>query len=150
VHLLFAGEHQVVYESFYEQCRDLLDRHRDRLTSVGLLRDAQQLADFYAMCDVFALPSRTDCLASVQVEAMLAGTPVVAADIPGAREVVQRTGMGRLCRPHDPDHLAEALLDVLRDRERYVRPPGHIRAEYDPARSVSEYEALLRSTIAAS
>ncbi|TEU08071.1 MAG: glycosyltransferase [Anaerolineales bacterium] len=47
------------------------------------------------MCDVFALPSRTDCFPSVQIEAMMCGTPVVATNILGAREVVRVTGMGR-------------------------------------------------------
>ena len=148
VHLVFAGEHRVVYETFYEKCRGLLDRHRDRITSLGLLRDRQQLANFYALCDVFALPSRTDSLASVQIEAMLAGTPVVATDIPGAREVVQRTGMGRLCRPRDPEHLAETLLHVLGHREQYIKTRAHIRAVYDPHRSVCEYERLLLDMVA--
>lgn len=150
VHLVFAGEHQVVYESFYERCRDLLERHQDRLTSVGLLRDPQRLADFYALCDVFALPSRTDSLAGVQIEAMLSGTPVVAADIPGAREVVQRTGMGRLCRPGDPDHLAETLLAVLAERDTLVKPRDHIRSVYDHEQSVQEYDRLLTSIVAGS
>jgi len=147
VHLVYAGEHHVVYERFYDKCKGLIDRFGDRITFVGLLRDAQRLANFYAMCDVFALPSRTDCFASVQVEAMLSGTPVVAADIPGAREVVTRTGMGRLARPSDPDDLAAALLEVLRERGRFVKPRSAIRAIYDPDRAIGEYEALLRSML---
>ncbi len=62
---------------------------------LGLIVERQELADFYAMCDVFALPSRTNCFPSVQIEAMMCGTPVVATNIPGAREVVRVTGMGR-------------------------------------------------------
>ena len=42
---------------------------------LGLVLDPQRLAAFYAMADVLALPSRTDCHASVQVEALLAGVP---------------------------------------------------------------------------
>ncbi len=148
VHLVFAGEHRVAYERFFERCASLRARHRHRLTMVGLLREPQQLANFYALCDVFALPSRTDCLASVQVEAMLSGTPVVATDIPGAREVVQRTGMGRLCRPRDPEHLAATLLEVLGNRAQYLKPREHIRAIYDPDQSIGEYETLLRTLTA--
>jgi glycosyltransferase involved in cell wall biosynthesis len=145
VHLVFAGEHRVAYERFYEQCRDLIGRHRDRVTFVGLLRDPQQLANFYAMCDVFALPSRTDCFAAVQVEAMLSGTPVVASDIPGAREVVRRTGMGLLTRAEEPETFAAALVEVVRDRGRFVQPRGSIRAVYDPDRALCEYNSLMCS-----
>jgi len=84
----------------------------------------------------------------VQVEAMLSGTPVVATDIPGAREVVQRTGMGRLCRPRDPEHLAATLLEVLGNRAQYLKPREHIRAIYDPDQSIGEYETLLRTLTA--
>jgi glycosyltransferase involved in cell wall biosynthesis len=148
--LVYAGEHEVVYEHFYEQCRPLLDAARDRLTFVGLIRDRRRLADFYAMCDVFALPSRTDCFPSVQVEAMLSGTPVVAADIAGAREAVVLTGMGRLVKPRDPSALAAGLVDVLRERDRFVRPRPAIRAIFDPEQSIETYERLFSELAPAS
>ena len=145
--LLFAGETNVVYERFYDRCRPLLERHRDDLVMLGLLRDRQRLAQFHAMCDVLALPSRTDALAAVQVEAMLCGTPVVAADIPGAREAVKVSGMGRLVRPRDPAALAEGLIEVIRHREQFVKDHDAVRGIFDPERSVSEYETLLQSLV---
>jgi glycosyltransferase involved in cell wall biosynthesis len=145
--LLFAGEIDVVYERFWDRCRPLVERHRDDLVTLGLLRDRRRLAQFHAMCDVFALPSRTDALAAVQVEAMLCGTPVVAADIPGAREAVRVTGMGRLVRPRDPAALAEGLLEVLRDRPVFVKDHAAVRSVFDPERSVSEYETLLQGLV---
>ncbi len=147
VRLVFAGEHRVAYESFYERCKPLIEAHRDRVVMLGLITDSRRLADFYAMCDVFALPSRSDCFASVQVEAMLSGTPVVATDIPGAREVVKVTGMGRLVAPGDERALAEGLVAVLQHRDEYVKPWEHIRGIFDPEKAISEYEQLLGSLI---
>jgi glycosyltransferase involved in cell wall biosynthesis len=147
VHLVYAGEHRVAYENFFGRCRSLIDRYRDRITFVGLLRDPQQLANFYAMCDVFALPSRTDCFAGVQVEAMLSGTPVVSSDIPGAREVVMKTGMGLLARPADPESLASAVCEVMCDRARFIRPRARIRDAFDPEHALAEYERLMRSVV---
>ena len=141
--LVFAGETRVVYERFFARCRHLVERHRDHLVLLGLIRDRQRLAQFYAMSDVFALPSRTDALAAVQVEAMLCGTPVVASDIAGAREPVGLTGMGRLVRPGDRAALAEALVEVASQPERFTRSRDAVRAVFDPERSVCEYEALL-------
>ena len=143
VRLAFAGETGVVYEAFYRRCLPLIEAHRDRLAMLGLITDPQRMADFYAMCDVFALPSRSDCLASVQIEAMLCGTPVVAANIPGAREVVRVTEMGRLVEPRDPCALADGLADVLDDPARYYRSYEAIRATFDPDRAICDYEALL-------
>jgi glycosyltransferase involved in cell wall biosynthesis len=143
IHLVYAGEHRVVYETFYERCRRLVDDARDSLTFVGLIHDRQRLANFYGMCDAFVLPSRTDCFAAVQVEAMLSGTPVVASDIAGAREVVSLTGMGLLVSPRDPDALAAGIVELLRDRELRTKPRAEIRAVFDPDRSIAEYESLL-------
>jgi glycosyltransferase involved in cell wall biosynthesis len=147
VKLVFAGETDIVYERFYERCRHLVAGNRADLVMLGLIRDRRRLAQFYAMCDVLALPSRTDALAAVQVEAMLCGTPVVAADIPGAREAVRVTAMGRLVRPQDAAALADGLVEVLGHRERFIKSPGAVRAIFDPERSVAEYEALLRTLV---
>ena len=141
-HLVYAGEHHVVYENFFARWKHLIDTYRDHITFVGLLHDPQCLANFYAMCDVFALPSRTDCFPSVQIEAMLCGTPVVTTDIPGAREVIRVTGMGLLVEPRSPAALAEGLIEVLRNRACYTRSRAEIRAIFNPERTLDEYEAL--------
>ena len=147
VKFVFAGEHRVVYESFFERCRPLLDANREHVMMLGLIGEARKMASFYAMCDAFALPSRTDCLASVQIEAMLSGTPVVATNIPGAREVVRATGMGRLVEPRNERALAEGLLEVLANPHDYIKPRDHVRAIFGSEKSLSAYEALLQSMI---
>ena len=53
----------------------------------------------------------------VLVEAMAAGVPVVATDIPGYREVVRDGVDGLLVRPNDPEALAAAIGRVLAEPE---------------------------------
>ncbi len=142
--LVYAGETRVVYERFYERCLPLLRAHADRILELGLITDHQRMANFYAMCDVFALPSRTDCFASVQVEAMLCGVPVVASDIPGARQVVRLTGMGTLVAPQNPAALAEGIVTVLREPAAYHKPPEFIRQIFDAEVALNRYESLLQ------
>jgi glycosyltransferase involved in cell wall biosynthesis len=142
-HLLFAGE-SMDYEDFYERrCAGPMRTHGEHVTSLGLIRDRQRLADFYAMCDVFALPSRSDAFATVQVEAMLCGTPVVATDIPGARDAVLVTGMGVLVEPRSPSALADGLVRVLAAPERYRQHGARAREVFSAERAIDEYEALL-------
>jgi glycosyltransferase involved in cell wall biosynthesis len=142
-HFVFAGDSDIAYERFFERCRGLVEAQSGALTRLGLLRDRQQMADFYAMCDVFVLPSRSDFFAAVQVEALLSGTPVVSTDIPGAREVVRVTGLGRLVPPGDPVALADGVVEVLTNPAPYQPAPETVRAVFDPERSVSEYEDLM-------
>lgn len=147
VRFVYAGE-APWYEDFAARCRPLRDAAGDHVVELGLLTGPQRLADFYALTDVFALPSRTDCFPSAQLEALLAGTPLVATDIPGAREVVQRTGMGLLVPPNDPEALARGLLEVLAAPDRFVRPPESVRAVFDREASIDAYETLLRELAA--
>jgi glycosyltransferase involved in cell wall biosynthesis len=147
-HFVYAGETNVVYEDFFARCRPQFEAYRSSITSLGLLLDPQELADFYALCDLFAVPSRTDCFPSVQIEALLSGTPLVTTDIPGAREVVQVTGMGRLVKPGDPLALAEGFAEVLTHRERYRPTRETVRAVFDTGRTLDAYEALFESLAA--
>lgn len=143
VQLVFAGEPNVHYERFFERCRPLVAAAGERLTLLGLLRDPQRIADFHAMCDVFALPSRSEMMALVQVEAMLAGTPVVASDIPGARVVVRETGFGLLCPPESPQALAAALEGALRRREELRPDPALVARLFSPEEAIRRNEELL-------
>jgi glycosyltransferase involved in cell wall biosynthesis len=141
-HFVYAGQTRIPYEDFFERCARYLAPVQQNVTMLGLLAEPQKLANFYAMCDVFALPSRTDCFPLAQIEAMLCGAPVVATDIPGAREVVRVTGMGLHVPPRDTAGLAAGIIKVLTHRERYLRPREQIRSLFNVARCVQEFETL--------
>jgi glycosyltransferase involved in cell wall biosynthesis len=143
-HLVYAGEQHVVYDHFFERCLRLVQDQREHITLLGLLRDPQRMANFYHMCDVFVQPSRTDMMGLVQVEAMLCGTPVVASDIPGARVVVGETGFGCLATPGDPAALAQTIVHVLRNRERYKPSRGAVAALFSTDRALTQYEDVIK------
>ena len=46
-------------------------------------------------------------------EAMAAGVPVVASDLPGMASIVTETGCGVLCDPADPGSIAAAIRSIL-------------------------------------
>ena len=68
-----------------------------------------------ATLDVFVLPSRFEGFPLVLLEAMLAGTPVVAADVGSVAEAVLDGETGLLVPPGDPAALATAVRRLLAD-----------------------------------
>jgi phosphatidylinositol alpha-mannosyltransferase len=71
---------------------------------------------YHAASEVFVAPAvGQESFGMSLVEAMAAGLPVVATDIPGYREVVSDDVEGLLVPPRDPEALAAALLRVLRE-----------------------------------
>ena len=140
--IVFAGQHQIPYEAYWPRHQPLVDQYRDQLVFLGVVPSPREMADFYAACDVLALPSDTECFALVQVEAMLCGTPVVMTDTPGGRVPVQLTGMGKIVPCNDWGALGEAIVEVLRERDRFVRPAAEIGRHFSVEETVSRYEEL--------
>jgi glycosyltransferase involved in cell wall biosynthesis len=143
IQFAYAGERNVVYERFLDVCRPLIKPVESHILWLGLLTDPQRLADFYAMCDVIAVPSRTDNLPLVPLEAILCGTPAVITDIPGARMAVKVSQMGLLVRPGDEVALAGGLREVLTNRSHYIKPAAEIAGVFGLERSLDEYERAL-------
>ncbi len=63
--------------------------------------------------DLFVLPSASEGLANVWVEALACGTPVITADVGGAREVIATPAAGRLVA-RNPAAIAAAANELLR------------------------------------
>jgi glycosyltransferase involved in cell wall biosynthesis len=142
--LVFAGEYNIPYESTWAKHQDLVAQYREQLIFLGLLTDPQDMADFYAACDVVVLPSDTECFALAQVEAMLCGTPMVMTNIPGGRVPVQATGMGKLAQQGDWQSIGQAIVEVLHNRAAYVKPRSEIERIFSFQETVDRYEAVFR------
>ena len=78
-----------------------------------------QLHDWVAAADVVAMPIQASTLnhrlttPNKLFEAMAAGVPVVASDLPGMATLVTATGCGELCDPVDPASIAAAIRTIL-------------------------------------
>ena len=87
-----------------------------------------ELLDWIASADVVAMPIQPTTLnhrlttPNKLFEALAAGVPVVASDLPGMAPIVRETGCGVLVDPTDPMAIAAALREVL------ATPPDEMAA----------------------
>lgn len=78
-----------------------------------------ELARFYAEADILAAPATDGESFGVSLlEAMAAGLPIVAADLPGYRETLAGSGAAILYPADSPTQLAQALARLAADRPR--------------------------------
>jgi glycosyltransferase involved in cell wall biosynthesis len=94
----------------------------------------QELAKYYAACDLFASPAAQEHgVASVYLEALSCGKPVVACNSGGAPEAVIDGQTGLLVPPDDIEALTETLDRLIADpelRERLGRNGRQLVLDY--------------------
>jgi glycogen(starch) synthase len=106
-----SGTHEA---ELHKQAEDLgLMEHG---TFLGWIGD-DVLHSLYRISDLTVVPSIYEPFGLVALEAMALECPCVAADTGGLREVVPVEGAGLRFRASDPEHLAEAAIQVLGDEE---------------------------------
>ena len=110
---------------------------------LGFIPDADMPA-FFSNLDVLALPSlnSTESFGIVQIEAMTKGVPTVASDIPGVRQPVKMHSMGKIFPAGDAAALAGCLLEILGNRQAFIREPQPIQVQYLPDTIAESYERL--------
>jgi phosphatidylinositol alpha-mannosyltransferase len=122
VHVLVAGPGDV------DAVRSRLDDSlRSRVSLLGLVPDADK-ARLFASADVYCAPNTgQESFGVVLLEAMAAGTPVVASDIDAFRRVLDDGRAGRLFPVGEPEPLAATLAAVLTDPAERDRLAGRGR-----------------------
>jgi phosphatidylinositol alpha-mannosyltransferase len=111
-----------------ESLRLLTKQALARIDMRGAVENAEVPA-YHAACEVFVASAvGQESFGIAVVEAMAAGLPVVASDIPGYREVVTDGVDGLLVSPRDPEALAAGLVRILREPE-LAKPLGEAGRE---------------------
>lgn len=108
----------------------------------------EEMGKFYEGLDLFVLPSTNslEAYGMVQVEAMLCGVPVVASDLFGVRTIVQKTGMGVIVKKKDPEDLANGIIEVINNKEKYVKERAEILSVVGTKTCLSVFEKCFKES----
>lgn len=145
--VVYAGQHQNVmgeqayFDRLYPRIRTY--EQSGHWTFLGNLNPVQ-LSAVYSNLDVLTVPSlnSTEAFGLVQIEAMMNGVPCVASALPGVRQPVAMHGMGRIAKIGDPASLAESILEVLDEPQKFKGDIASITKSYDPDSIAQAYEKL--------
>ena len=107
--LIFAGEGTKLEEL---QKRVISDSLSDRVSLTGHLAQ-QELAELMANSYCLVLPSLTEGLGRVLIEAMACGLPLIGTEVGGIPELIEDKVNGLLIPPSNPNELALALDWIL-------------------------------------
>ena len=113
--------------------------------TVGFI-NGEDLRALYRDAAVIVVPSRQEAFGQTASEALASGTPVVAFDATGPRDIVDHLETGFLAEPFDSTELARGIDWVLSDEERLARLSERARsvaeARFDVDVVARQYRAL--------
>jgi glycosyltransferase involved in cell wall biosynthesis len=145
--ILYAGQYEDVMgeEEYALKLFPIIKKYqaKGQWRFLGVLNPSQ-MAAFYPNLDVLVVPSlnSTESFGLVQIEAMMNGVPVIASNLPGVRQPVSITGMGRIFNTGDTEDLAASLLSVFNDPDKYSGDPEAVASQFSPDNNAREYERL--------
>jgi glycosyltransferase involved in cell wall biosynthesis len=110
-HLSIAGVEQITFKSKFPHLAVRIPGHR--VSFCGRV-ERELLRRIMWTSDLLVLPSRSEALGVVLLEAIAAGLPVVASRVGGIPEIVTHQDIGELVYPDNTAELGEAIERQLR------------------------------------
>jgi glycosyltransferase involved in cell wall biosynthesis len=119
---------------------------------LGRLHDDLTLAILYSAADVMIVPSTQEAFGQTASEAMACGTPVVAFNATGLQDIVNHQQTGYLAKPFEAADLAQGIVWVLQDPERYQILSAQARQKakqnFTLGHQAQDYRSLLSEIVA--
>lgn len=127
-------------------------RTRGLETSVDLMGFVRNPFECYRSADLVCLPSHSEGMPNVLIEALACRTPVVSTDCPsGPREILDGGRCGRLVPVGDPLAMADAIEECLRDpapwREQAAAGCEFVGQTFSLSAGMARLERLIEETV---
>jgi glycosyltransferase involved in cell wall biosynthesis len=107
------------------------------------------VAALLSQIDILVVPSRMEAFGLVSIEALAAGTSVVASDLPGIREVLASAPDTRLVNAGDTTAFGAAAMELWQQngRRRSAAGRAYVAANFDIRRTVADLQELYAASV---
>jgi len=120
-------------------------------SSVKLLGFTKDVWSLLNTADMMAHPSHAEGMPAAVLEGMAASLPIVASAVNGLPEMIEHDYCGKLVAENDVQGFAEAVIDLIGDREQAARlgrmARHRIETDLSIGTAVSEVERLYRKIL---
>lgn len=117
---------------------------QDCVTLAGFVPD-DELCDHYNLCNVFAMPSKSEGFGIVYLEALACGKPTVGGDQDGAIDALCNGKLGILVDPDDVAQIASRLIEIVRGESLHpiIYQPEVLRRKVDEIYGFERFQEKL-------
>ena len=118
---------------------------------LGHLYDDMSLATVYSLADVMLMPSLQESFGQTASESLACGTPVVAFNATGLKDIVTHQQNGYLAKPYEVQDFAKGITWVLENADRHQKLSFYAREkaerEFNLPLQASRYSALFQEIL---
>jgi glycosyltransferase-like protein len=142
-------DHRPYRDRVLARARELGVEVGSDLVVLGTIAD-DDLTSWYHAAGAFVFPSVKEGWGLAVLEALAAGLPVIATDIPVFREYLVQDESARLVPPGEPEPLAKALISIIEDeelRERLRAAGPRVASGFTWDASAREHQAVYRAAL---
>ncbi len=118
---------------------------------LGHFYDDTSLASIYSAADVMLVPSLQESFGQTASESLACGTPVIAFNATGLKDIVLHQECGYLAKPYDIDDLVRGIIWVLENPQRYEKLSLYARErakqEFNLELQARRYSSLFKELV---
>lgn len=113
---------------------------KERFKALPFINDAELLAKYYSISDVFVNLTHEDTFPTVNIESLACGTPVITNAVCGSAEIIDKN-TGFAVEENDNDTLLKAIMEVYHNGKSVYSPKCVERARtcYDKKHNYKKY-----------
>jgi len=123
---------------------------KGRVRFVGRIQSEKDLNTLYSAADVMIVPSKQENFSNVILESLSSGTPVIAFDVGGNKDLILHNKNGYLVKPYDIKGLITSInLTLSNSNIQNMRNYARSRVEdlFHPDRVAKSYEVIYKNLL---